>query len=72
LKIRFPRAYDLFASALTVHLDAAGKAALFRRVCDRLRPGGRFVLALLPERVVGQVAVVPSMQACFYPLLLCW
>jgi hypothetical protein len=37
LKIRFPRAYDLFASALTVHLDAAGKAALFRRVCDRLR-----------------------------------
>jgi hypothetical protein len=49
LKIRFPRAYDLFASALTVHLDAAGKAALFRRVCDRLRPGGRFVLALLPS-----------------------
>ncbi len=38
--------YDLVVSALTVHhLDAAGKADLFRRVCGRLRPGGRFVLA---------------------------
>lgn len=38
--------YDLVVSALTVHhLDAAGKADLFRRVRDRLRPGGRFVLA---------------------------
>jgi len=39
-------AYDLVVSALTVHhLDAAGKADLFRRVRARLRPGGRFVLA---------------------------
>jgi tRNA (cmo5U34)-methyltransferase len=39
-------AYDLVVSALTVHhLDAAGKADLFRRVRGRLRPGGRFVLA---------------------------
>jgi len=38
--------YDLVVSALTVHhLDAAGKADLFRRVRERLRPGGRFVLA---------------------------
>jgi tRNA (cmo5U34)-methyltransferase len=38
--------YDLVVSALTVHhLDAGGKADLFRRVRARLRPGGRFVLA---------------------------
>jgi len=38
--------YDLIVSALTVHhLDAAGKADLFRRVRSRLRPGGRFILA---------------------------
>ena len=38
--------YDLVVSALTVHhLDAAGKADLFRRVHDQLRPGGRFILA---------------------------
>ena len=38
--------YDLVVSALTIHhLDAAGKADLFRRVRDRLRPGGRFVFA---------------------------
>lgn len=38
--------YDLVVSALTVHhLDADRKADLFRRVRDRLRPGGRFILA---------------------------
>jgi tRNA (cmo5U34)-methyltransferase len=38
--------FDLVVSALTVHhLDSAGKADLFARVADRLRPGGRFVLA---------------------------
>jgi tRNA (cmo5U34)-methyltransferase len=38
--------YDLVVSALTVHhLDGEGKAELFRRVAERLRPGGRFVLA---------------------------
>jgi tRNA (cmo5U34)-methyltransferase len=38
--------YDLVVSVLTVHhLDAAGKADLFRRVRERLRPGGCLVLA---------------------------
>jgi tRNA (cmo5U34)-methyltransferase len=37
---------DLVVSALTVyHLDAAGKADLFRRVRSQLRPSGRFLLA---------------------------
>jgi tRNA (cmo5U34)-methyltransferase len=37
--------FDLVVSALAVHhLDGAGKADLFGRVTDRLRPGGRFVL----------------------------
>jgi tRNA (cmo5U34)-methyltransferase len=41
-----PGSYDLVISALAVHhLDAAGKADLFRRVHAQLRPGGRFVLA---------------------------
>jgi tRNA (cmo5U34)-methyltransferase len=38
--------FDLVVSALAVHhLDGAGNADLFARVADRLRPGGRFVLA---------------------------
>jgi len=37
--------FDLVVSALAVHhLDGDGKADLFARVADRLRPGGRFVL----------------------------
>ena len=37
--------FDLVVSALAVHhLDGDGKADLFVRVADRLRPGGRFVL----------------------------
>jgi tRNA (cmo5U34)-methyltransferase len=37
--------FDLVVSALAVHhLDGAGKAELFGRVADRLKPGGRFVL----------------------------
>jgi tRNA (cmo5U34)-methyltransferase len=37
--------FDLVVSALAVHhLDALGKADLFARVAERLRPGGRFVL----------------------------
>ena len=37
--------FDLVASALTVHhLDAGQKAGLFKRVSQRLRSGGRFVL----------------------------
>jgi tRNA (cmo5U34)-methyltransferase len=45
--------FDLVVSALAVHhLDAGGKADLFRRVAGVLRPGGRFVLAdvVLPDR----------------------
>jgi tRNA (cmo5U34)-methyltransferase len=37
--------FDLVVSALAVHhLDGDGKADLFARIADRLRPGGRFVL----------------------------
>jgi tRNA (cmo5U34)-methyltransferase len=45
--------FDLVVSTLAVHhLDAAGKAELFRRVAAVLAPGGRFVLAdvVVPER----------------------
>src|SRR5919198_2705195 len=45
--------FELVFSALAVHhLDAAGKADLFRRVAAVLAPGGRFVLAdvVVPER----------------------
>jgi tRNA (cmo5U34)-methyltransferase len=55
--------YDLIVSALTVHhLDAAGKADLFRRVRDRLRPGGRFVLAdvVIPDDLNDAVTPVAS------------
>jgi tRNA (cmo5U34)-methyltransferase len=38
--------FDLVVSALAVHhLDGDEKAALFRRIAQRLAPGGRFVLA---------------------------
>jgi tRNA (cmo5U34)-methyltransferase len=38
--------FDLVFSALAVHhLDASGKADLFKRVAAALAPGGRFVLA---------------------------
>ncbi|HEX3542434.1 MAG TPA: class I SAM-dependent methyltransferase [Acidimicrobiales bacterium] len=37
--------YDLVVSALAIHhLDGEGKADLFRRIAERLRPGGRFVM----------------------------
>jgi tRNA (cmo5U34)-methyltransferase len=52
--------FDLVFSALAVHhLDAAGKADLFRRVAEALAPGGRFVLAdvVVPER--PEDAVIP-------------
>jgi tRNA (cmo5U34)-methyltransferase len=45
--------FDLVVSSLAVHhLDAAGKADLFRRIAAVVRPGGRFVLAdvVVPER----------------------
>lgn len=38
-------AYGLVVSALAIHhLDGEGKAALFRRIAERLGPGGRFVM----------------------------
>jgi tRNA (cmo5U34)-methyltransferase len=47
-----PGPFDLVVSALAVHhLDAAGKADLFRRVAHVLRPTGRFVLGdvIIPD-----------------------
>jgi tRNA (cmo5U34)-methyltransferase len=44
--------FDIVVSALAVHhLDGAGKADLFARIAQRLRPGGRFVLGdvVVPE-----------------------
>jgi tRNA (cmo5U34)-methyltransferase len=52
--------FDLVVSTLAVHhLDAAGKADLFRRIAAVLAPGGRFVLAdvVVPER--PEDAVIP-------------
>ena len=44
--------FDLVVSALAVHhLDAVGKADLFRRIAATLSPGGRFVLADVVEPV---------------------
>ena len=53
--------FDLVVSALAVHhLDGAGKADLFARVADRLRPGGRFVLGdvVVPEDPVDVVTPI--------------
>jgi tRNA (cmo5U34)-methyltransferase len=47
-----PGTFDVVVTALTVHhLDAAGKADLFRRVAERLTHRGRFVIAdvVVPE-----------------------
>lgn len=55
-----PGPFDLVFSALAVHhLDAAGKADLFRRVARVLRPKGRFVLGdvVIPDD--PKDAVVP-------------
>jgi tRNA (cmo5U34)-methyltransferase len=44
--------FDVVVSVLAVHhLDGAGKAELFRRIADRLAPGGRLVLGdfVVPE-----------------------
>jgi tRNA (cmo5U34)-methyltransferase len=53
--------FDLVVSALAVHhLDRAGKADLFARVADRLRPGGRFVLGdvVVPDDPVDVVTPI--------------
>jgi tRNA (cmo5U34)-methyltransferase len=50
--------FDLVVSALAVHhLDAHEKAALFRRVAQRLTVGGRFVLAdvIVPDDHVDAI-----------------
>jgi tRNA (cmo5U34)-methyltransferase len=48
-----PGPFDLVVSALAVHhLDAVGKADIFRRIANVLSPSGRFVLGdvVVPER----------------------
>jgi tRNA (cmo5U34)-methyltransferase len=55
--------FDLVVSALAVHhLDAAGKADLYARVADRLRPGGRFVLGdvVVPDDPADVVTPIDS------------
>ncbi|MDQ6853851.1 MAG: class I SAM-dependent methyltransferase [Actinomycetota bacterium] len=50
--------FDLVASALAVHhISGTDKQALFARVHDRLRPGGRFVLAdvVIPDDPIDAV-----------------
>jgi tRNA (cmo5U34)-methyltransferase len=60
--------FDLVVSALAVHhLDAPGKADLFRRVAAELAPSGRFVLGdvVVPER--AEDAVVPCTPGYDFP-----
>jgi tRNA (cmo5U34)-methyltransferase len=60
--------FDLVVSALAVHhLEAAGKADLFRRVAAVLRLGGRFVLAdvVVPER--PEDAITPISENYDFP-----
>lgn len=48
--------FDVVVSALAVHhLDGSGKADLFRRIGERLAPGGRLVIAdvVLPDSEPG-------------------
>jgi len=52
--------FDLVVSALAVHhLDGPGKATLFTRVADVLRPGGRFVLGDVVLPAETDSAVIP-------------
>lgn len=60
--------FDLVFSCLTVHhLDGEEKAELFRRVAQRLRARGRFVLAdvVVPER--SEDAVTPLTEGFDLP-----
>ena len=57
--------YDLVVSALAVHhLDGDGKAELFMRVAERLRPGGRFVLAdlVIPDDASDAITPIDDGQ----------
>jgi tRNA (cmo5U34)-methyltransferase len=57
--------FDLVVSALAVHhLDGPGKATLFARVAEALRPGGRFVL--------GDVILPPDVSSAVIPLTDGW
>ena len=57
--------FDLVVSALAVHhLDGPGKATLFARVAEALRPGGRFVL--------GDVILPPDVTSVVIPLTAGW
>jgi tRNA (cmo5U34)-methyltransferase len=57
--------FDLVVSALAIHhLDGPGKATLFARVAQALRPGGRFVL--------GDVILPPDASAAVIPLTDDW
>ncbi|HLN15761.1 MAG TPA: class I SAM-dependent methyltransferase [Acidimicrobiales bacterium] len=53
--------YDLVVSAMTIHhLDGPGKADLFGRIADVLRPGGRLVVGdvVIPEDPSDVVAPI--------------
>ena len=53
--------YDLVVSALAIHhLDGEGKAALFRRIAEHLRPGGRFVMGdvVIPDDPADSVTPI--------------
>ena len=55
-----PGPFDLVVSALAVHhLEGVQKAALFARVAEALRPGGRFVLADVVVPVDPDDAITP-------------
>jgi tRNA (cmo5U34)-methyltransferase len=55
-----PGPFDLVVSALAVHhLEGSEKSALFVRVAEALRPGGRFVLADVVIPVDPADAVTP-------------
>jgi len=52
--------FDLVVSALAIHhLDGPGKATLFARVAEALRPGGRFVLGDVILPTDASSAVIP-------------
>jgi tRNA (cmo5U34)-methyltransferase len=60
--------FDLIVSVLAVHhLDRAGKADLFKRVANRLAPGGRFVLGDVVRPETPVPAPTPIDPAVDFP-----
>jgi len=54
-----PGKFDAIVSALSIHhLDDPGKAALFRRIHDALKPGGKFVNA---DEVLAPTAALDAL-----------